>query len=153
MLNHVCCTAHRHAREQQARQRALLPDPAKDRYGTKGPSVAMAWRVGGQYLRLLKVVRPILVQQALQLQRVRQLQQQVANGPGCYAGLLGRRLELGSMQHPFHAEYLAAAQQGQRGSSWQHRGSGAAVAGGVAFGEALGAAAAALGDLRGLTLG
>jgi hypothetical protein len=88
----------------------------------------MAWRIAGQHLRMLKVVRPLLQQQALMRQQLQQ----------------GRRLQLGSMQHPFLASYAAAAGKQQQQQQGGRRGqAGAGVGdGGVA----------AAGQLQGLTL-
>jgi hypothetical protein len=57
------------------------------KYGTSSPPrVAMPWRVAGQYLRLLKVLRPLLQQPRASRQ-------------------------LGSLQHPFLSAALIAQQE------------------------------------------
>jgi hypothetical protein len=82
------------------------------------PRVAMVWRIAGQHLRTLKVLRPLLQQQAVMRQQLQ----------------LGRRLQIGSMQHPYLASYVAAArkQKGGRqrdGAAAEEREDGAAAAG------------------------
>lgn len=95
------------------------------------PRVAMAWRVAGQYLRVLKALKPQRLQQARVLQDLQCLQQSggvtSAMGLGGYglSGILsGRRCELGSIQHPYLAA-VVAQQQSRRG---QFRGSLTAAA-------------------------
>lgn len=92
----------------------------------------MAWRIAGQHLRMLKVVRPLLQQQALMRQNLQQ----------------GRRLQLGSMQHPYLAAYVAAAGKQQGG---RRGGAGGGSGAGEAEDEHQGGWAAA-GQLRGLNL-
>lgn len=79
------------------------------KFGPDRPRVAMPWRVAGQYLRLLKVLRPLLQQPRASRQ-------------------------LGSLQHPFLSAALIAQQQSaavqrrKRGPAGGLAGDAAAVA-------------------------
>lgn len=70
------------------------------------PRVAMPWRVAGQYLRLLKVLRPLLQQPRASRQ-------------------------LGSLQHPFLSAALIAQQQ-SAAMQRRQRGPAAGLAGDAA---------------------
>lgn len=93
-LNTDCINAAavmcRHAREVQAKQNSKsVQQRASEakKYGYEGmPRVAMPWRIAGQYLRLLKVLRPLLQQPKASRQ-------------------------LGSLQHPLLSAALIAQQQ------------------------------------------
>jgi D-alanyl-D-alanine dipeptidase len=117
----VVLYACRVAREKQQQLLAMTPEQRQatnKRYGYADvPRVAMVWRIAGQHLRTLKVLRPLLQQQAVMQQQLQQ----------------GRRLQIGSMQHPYLASYVAAAgkQKGgrQRDGAAAEEGDGAAAAG------------------------
>lgn len=114
---HCTCTSHpvgawlvalaccRRAREKQARLRrdlAHLPaDQREQLIAARGykdmPRVAMAWRIAGQFLRLLKVTRAVTRDQAVQHGLGGQRQR-------------GSTLQFGSLQHPLMAELQAARQ-------------------------------------------
>jgi hypothetical protein len=105
----VVCMCRR-ARMKQATEISKSPQQhAADvlKYGARTPPrVAMPWRVAGQYLRLLKVLRPVLQQPRASRQ-------------------------LGSLQHPFLSAALVAQQQ-SAAVQRRNRGPGGGLAGDAA---------------------
>lgn len=128
---------HRRAKAKQDHLRSLTEEQRNSRKEALGyedmPRVAMAWRVAGQWLRVLKATTPLREQQARMMQELLRLQEDTAlrttafSGvqglAGLYTARLGRaggsRVELGSVQHPYLADVVAPQnRRGQLRGGW-----------------------------------